>query len=213
MNSSKPTITTANGLEYRVTAAITEGDLLERVGDTEMLVVTKLRRAGFNGYAQVIDQALGGALSRAADGWCGELGTYRLLSLPALGLKIGRLQDVMLAGLGNPRDFGGQRLCAFTAFTLETAGRLQVSEVMYLESPHRWTEGQVTLTCTTGIVRCRAELLRAQGKLRHLRRIEFVGAPQAKFHLSRGFTCEPMRCATCREPLLQIEVKRPESAS
>jgi hypothetical protein len=163
----------------------------------------------------VLDEMLGGLLSKVADGWNAEYGTYRLLYLPAhrseftselvydvdeLPERFGKMRYVLLFGLGKPKQFRRKGLCAFTGFTLSTAARCGAHKVTYFESPHRSTEETVSLAGTAAIMRCRAKRLQSMEHLRQLDTIEYLARPQAKPQLLAGLDADHPLCVPCSLP-------------
>jgi hypothetical protein len=199
---NKSSVVSAPGLDYIVTSISSDQELVERVGLAEMLVLTKLSGANFNAFAQAIDQSLDGLLTATADGWHAQPGSYRLLHLPALGKQLGGLQYILLVGLGNTSQFQRRNLCAFTGMALSAAARMRVKRLLFLESPHRCTEQQLTLKGSAAIMRCRTDVLRGNGMLRELEALEFAATPQAKPFLLAGLNVTTLRCHTCSSPEL-----------
>lgn len=195
-------------MDYTVKTVITPEEVVERISETPFLVVTRLAGAHFNRFEQAVDGLLGGLLTKACDGWKCELGSYRLIYLPAfhteagVPLRIGRLQYILLAGLGHPSEFHARKLCGFTGLTLHEAAVAQAEKITFIESPHRSTEEGISLEGTAAIMRCRAEALKSAGHLRCLNEIEFLCSPQARLHLEKGLTVQPPRCRVCTLPTL-----------
>lgn len=202
MQTEKTTCTACDGIDFVVTSVVDDDEQLARLREAEFVVVTKLSHAHFDHFARVLDEALGGLLTRAADGWAAQFGTYRLLYLPSLGAEFGSLKYVLLFGLGEAQSFHRHELCALTGFTLNTAARCGATRITYLESPHKATEDHISLAGTTAIMRCRAHLLVEAGQQRLLKTVEYLARPQAKNGLLAGLEAHPPICRPCRNPYL-----------
>jgi hypothetical protein len=199
-SSDKSTCTTCGAIKFLVTSVTNDEDQLARLREADFVVVTKLANANFDHFAGVLDGALDGLLSRVADGWTAEFGTYRLLCLRSLRVEFGKLRYVLLFGLGGAQSFKGKKLCAFAGFTMSTAARCEATTITYMESPHKSTENSISLAGTAAIMNCRAQLQKASGQLRKLDTIEYLARPQAKNHLLAGLQVAAPRCVSCSDP-------------
>jgi hypothetical protein len=184
-----------------VLAVHNDDELLEAVGKFDLVIVTKMQGRKLPSYAQTLDSALDGVISRTTE-LVGPRGSHRLIWLEQYKPCPGWLKYLFVVGLGHEEEYDAKATCGLVQTILQESVVLGAKTVALLVSPHRLTEEGINLKGTAAVIRCRAEAFASRARRCMPDELTLICSPQAHRHLVDGLAIAAPRCRFCTSPSL-----------
>lgn len=168
---------------------------------TDILVLSMLSGLAAHDFSWAVDSELNELLKDQVTqrGFSGEMGTYLLVDLKALGRQRDDIRYVLICGVGFSHKFNKKAVCVVFGLGVDMARKLGVKKVTIPIPPFRLTADRLNLKGTAAILRCRLAREAEQHEgMNLLKEVEVFLTPQAKHYFEEGLEVGGELCPGCK---------------